>query len=79
MKWFNHYTSNGFKVGKNPMVDWKAAVHTWEEPDIHAAGHLPPSKGTNLGSDPLPLDYGQPSETSMTLEEYREQKKSKKS
>lgn len=25
-----HYTSNGWKVGKNKMVDWKAAVITWE-------------------------------------------------
>lgn len=24
------YTSNGWKVGKNPMKDWKAAVRTWE-------------------------------------------------
>jgi hypothetical protein len=26
----DHYTSNGWKVGKNPMKDWKAAVRTWE-------------------------------------------------
>ncbi len=25
----NHYTANGWKVGQNPMVDWKAAVRTW--------------------------------------------------
>lgn len=24
------YISNGWKVGKNPMKDWKAAVRTWE-------------------------------------------------
>ena len=30
-KWFNYYTSNGWKVGKNPMKDWKAAVRTWEQ------------------------------------------------
>jgi len=24
------YTSNGWKVGKNPMKDWKSAVRTWE-------------------------------------------------
>lgn len=24
------YESNGWKVGKNPMKDWKAAVRTWE-------------------------------------------------
>ena len=27
------YTSNGWKVGKNPMEDWKAAVRTWETRD----------------------------------------------
>lgn len=25
------YQSNGWKVGKNPMKDWKAAVRTWEK------------------------------------------------
>lgn len=30
-KWYNHYTSNGWKVGKNGMKDWKAAVRTWEK------------------------------------------------
>ena len=24
------YTSKGWKIGKNPMKDWKAAVRTWE-------------------------------------------------
>ena len=24
------YQSKGWKVGKSPMVDWKAAVRTWE-------------------------------------------------
>jgi len=28
--WMDHYTSNGWKVGKNKMVDWQAAVRTWE-------------------------------------------------
>ena len=32
-KWFNYYESNGWKVGKNPMKDWKAAVRTWERSD----------------------------------------------
>jgi len=27
----NHYESNGWKVGKTKMVDWKAAVRTWEK------------------------------------------------
>ena len=29
-KWFDYYSSNGWKVGKNPMKDWKAAIRTWE-------------------------------------------------
>ena len=27
---FDYYESNGWKVGKNSMKDWKAAVRTWE-------------------------------------------------
>jgi hypothetical protein len=30
-KWLSHYQSNGWKVGKNSMKDWKAAVRTWED------------------------------------------------
>ena len=29
-RWYNHYTANGWMVGKNKMKDWKAAVRTWE-------------------------------------------------
>ena len=28
-KFIDYYTSNGWKVGKNPMKDWKAAVRSW--------------------------------------------------
>lgn len=27
----DYYESNGWKVGKNPMKDWNAAVRTWEQ------------------------------------------------
>lgn len=30
-KFFDYYESNGWKVGKNPMKDWKASVRTWEK------------------------------------------------
>lgn len=30
-KWMNHYISKGWKIGKETMKDWKAAVRTWEE------------------------------------------------
>lgn len=29
--WFNHYTANGWMVGRNKMRDWRAAVRTWEK------------------------------------------------
>ena len=29
-RFVDFYTSNGWKVGKNPMKDWKSAVRTWE-------------------------------------------------
>jgi hypothetical protein len=32
-KWYAHYESNGWKVGKNKMVDWQAAIRTWEKTD----------------------------------------------
>ena len=29
-RFVNYYESNGWKVGKSPMKDWKAAVRNWE-------------------------------------------------
>ena len=29
-KFIDHYTANGWMVGRNKMKDWKAAVRTWE-------------------------------------------------
>ena len=28
-RFVDYYTSNGWRVGKNPMKDWKAAVRSW--------------------------------------------------
>lgn len=30
-RFFDHYESTGWKVGKNPMKDWQAAIRTWEK------------------------------------------------
>lgn len=30
-QFYDYYESNGWKVGKNSMKDWKAAVRTWEK------------------------------------------------
>lgn len=33
-KWYDYYTANGWKVGRNPMKDWKATVRTWERKNL---------------------------------------------
>lgn len=32
--WFNYYTSNGWKVGRNKMVDWKACIAQWNSREL---------------------------------------------
>ena len=32
-RFIDYYTANGWKVGKNPMKDWKAAVRSWAARD----------------------------------------------
>jgi hypothetical protein len=29
-RWFDHYSANGWKIGRNRMRDWEAAVRNWE-------------------------------------------------
>lgn len=36
--WMDHYESNGWRVGRNPMKSWKAAVRTWERQDTGGWG-----------------------------------------
>ena len=33
-RFIDYYTANGWKVGKNPMKDWRAAVRSWERNDF---------------------------------------------
>jgi len=30
-RFIDYYEANGWKVGKNPMSDWRAAIRTWEK------------------------------------------------
>jgi hypothetical protein len=43
-KWLAHYEANGWKVGRNPMKDWKAAVRTWEAANLERGGAAIASK-----------------------------------
>jgi predicted phage replisome organizer len=38
-RFVDYYTSNGWKVGKNAMKDWKAAVRTWERQGWNGYGY----------------------------------------
>ena len=46
-EWFDHYKANGWKVGKTRMVDWQAAVRTWER----KRKDIPRSGGGNKDDD----------------------------
>ncbi len=48
--WFDHYEANGWKVGKNAMKDWRAAVRTWEKNGV--AGRTPAPVERPNGPDP---------------------------
>ena len=40
-RFVDYYTANGWKVGKNPMKDWRAAVRTWERTTPKATSETP--------------------------------------
>ena len=49
-KWYDYYSANGWKVGKNPMKDWRAAVRTWERGDSGA-------RNSRVSFTPYPDEY----------------------
>lgn len=50
----DYYTANGWKVGKNPMKDWRAAVRTWIRKD-NEHGRNSDSKRNNLVPENPPI------------------------
>ena len=46
-KFVDHYTANGWKVGKNPMKDWQATVRNW----IRNSNNFTPKKSTGFTVD----------------------------
>ena len=43
-RWMAYYESNGWKVGKNPMKDWRAAVRTWASNGVDNAQAKQPTQ-----------------------------------
>ena len=50
-RFVDYYSANGWRVGKNPMRDWKAAVRTWERNGLKSRG------STNQLADQLHQQY----------------------
>jgi hypothetical protein len=48
-EFFNYYQSNGWKVGRNPMKDWRAAATNWNQ---HAKQYAA-QRGETIDKDPL--------------------------
>lgn len=46
----DYYTSNGWKVGKNPMKDWKAAVRNWSRKEMQSNERAGKNEFSNLGT-----------------------------
>ena len=50
-KFFNYYEANCWKVGKNSMKNWKAAVRTWEQNNYDKGGSNNATNSTNTQTD----------------------------
>jgi len=56
-KWMDHYQSNGWKVGKNPMKDWMASVRTWEKGELNATNQQRSQSTIAQNNQPEPGKY----------------------
>ena len=57
--WLAHYQSNGWRVGRNPMKDWKAAVRTWERGEF-VLQSKPAAPGKAIYDSPAPAPITDP-------------------
>lgn len=51
-RFFDFYESKGWKIGRNSMKDWQAAVRTWEQKDREEAGRIP-AGASRFGPQPF--------------------------
>lgn len=56
-RFIDYYTSNGWKVGKNAMKDWRAAVRTWERSAYKSTVPDPTDGGRFAIRKPADDDY----------------------
>lgn len=48
-RFVDFYAAKGWRVGNQPMRDWRAAVRTWETREAYDSGH-PPDRGKTVGA-----------------------------
>lgn len=63
---FDHYTSNGWMVGKNKMKSWKAAVGTWERSSWQSR-ETPAQKKYDANEGMMTSNYGDMSEFEKSM------------
>ena len=62
---YDYYESNGWKVGKNSMKDWKAAVRTWERSEYRNVKVSKKQQAIDVVND-LMQEFGGANEQSAT-------------
>ncbi|WP_298633419.1 phage replisome organizer N-terminal domain-containing protein [uncultured Veillonella sp.] len=64
-QFYDYYKSNGWKVGKNSMKDWKAAVRTWERSEYRNVKVSKKQQAIDVVND-LMQEFGGANEQSAT-------------
>ena len=50
-EFIDHYDANGWKVGRTPMKDWKAAVRNWERRELYGKSQSVSRNAESKGAD----------------------------
>ena len=64
-QFYDYYESNGWKVGKNSMKDWKAAIRTWERSEYRNVKVSKKQQAIDVVND-LMQEFGGANEQSAT-------------
>ena len=64
-RFYDHYSANGWKVGRNPMKDWKSAARNWERNEF--ADKKPKDANENMQTHGWDYDALQAQAVAQTL------------
>ena len=56
-RFFDYYEGNGWKVGKNPMKDWKATARNWSRNSFDKGGGSNQRTRVTTTNEPKPDEY----------------------